>query len=591
MLGARGSNRSPRKAEGPAAGACVLLTRSRWSRHDGPVSAGLHGVLGNGTLARAQLSFGAAFSAEWAFTVGIGLVAFAEGGATAVAVVGVLRMLPAALLAPTLAGYADRVPRERVLFMSSFVRGIATLGCAPVLLMDGPVEVVYALAAVSTIAFTPYRASHSALLPSLCKTPDELTKVNVVRGALDGLSVVSGPFVAALLVGLGDVANIFVFSGLMGLLSAGLVLALDYERMVPEVEPRKSFAEDIRSGVRAVADHAGVPLTFWLVILQATIRGAFNVLIVVLAIDLLEGQESDVGVLQGAVGIGALVGSALWTRLVGSRAMTRWLGVAVVLWGLPLALMAATPWFAVALLAAGVIGIGNALVDVTAFTTLARLAPDPYLGRVFGLLESVGAIAVAVGGLVVPVLIELLGTEGAFFAVGFVAPVVVLVAWPKLRQTDAALTVRTDVIALLREVPMIRPLPVPVLEHLACHMETIELTPGQAVFEAGDLGDVFYVVESGQVEVVDQGRVVRVLGRGEGFGEIALLTDTPRTMSVRSAGPAVLNGVHRSDFVPAIMSFGDARSVAEATRAGYLSHAAGLPAQGPARLAREPELD
>ncbi len=535
----------------------------------------LRGVLGNRTLARAQLSFGAAFSAEWAFTVAIGLVAFNEGGATAVAVVGVLRMLPAALLAPRLAGYADRVPRERVLFLSSLVRGVATLGCAPVLFAGGSVEVVYGLAAVSTIAFTPYRASHSALLPSLCQTPDELTRVNVVRGALDGLSVVSGPLVAALLVNLGDVAHVFVFSGAMGLLSAALVLALDYERMVPEVERRTSFVDDVRNGIRAVADHPGVSLTFWLVILQAAIRGAFNVLVVVLAIDLLDGQEADVGVLQGAVGVGALTGSALCTRLVGSTAMTRWLGVAVVLWGVPLALMAAAPWFVVALVAAGVIGIGNALVDVTAFTTMARLTPDPYLGRVFGLLESVGAIAVAAGGLVVPPLIALLGTSGSFFAVGVVAPVVVGVVWRRLRHTDETLTVRTEAIRLIREVPMLRPLPVPVLENIAGHLQRIELTAGETVFEAGDRGDQFYVVEDGAVDVLDGNRVVRTMRRGDGFGELALLGETARTMTVVATGDVVLNGIRRGDFVPAVTSFGGARTAAEATRARYLFEAPG----------------
>ena len=47
--------------------------------------------------------------------------------------------------------------------------------------------------------------------------------------------------------------------------------------------------------------------------------------------------------LQGAVGVGALVGSAACTLLVGSRAMTRWLAVAVVLWGVPLAVMGLLP--------------------------------------------------------------------------------------------------------------------------------------------------------------------------------------------------------------------------------------------------------
>ncbi|HSV41746.1 MAG TPA: MFS transporter, partial [Nocardioidaceae bacterium] len=522
------------------------------------MSSGLRGVLGNGTLARAQLSFGAAFTAEWAFTVGIGLVAYADAGATAVALVGVLRMLPAALLAPTLAGYADRVPRERVLFVSSSVRGVATLACAPVLLAGGPVELVYALAAVSTIAFTPYRASHSALLPSLCRTPDELTKVNVVRGALDGVSVVSGPFIAALLVGFGDVASVFVFAGVMGLVSAALVVALHYERMVPEVKPRSSFFSDLRDGFRGVAENPGVGLTFWLIILQAAIRGAFTVLVVVLAIDLLDGKEADVGVLQGAVGVGALVGSALCTRLVGSRAMARWLGIAVVMWGLPLAIMGAAPWFVVALVAAPVIGIGNALVDVTAFTMLGRLVPDAVMGRVFGLLESVGAVAVAAGGLVVPLLINLLGIKGALLVVGMIAPAVVGALWPRLTEADRGLTVRTEAITLICEVSMLRPLPVPVLEQLAVHLRRLELSSGDAVFRAGDAGDQFYVVESGTVNVLDGGRVVRTMCRGDGFGEIALLGDTVRTMTVEAAEDAVLQGICHLDFVPAVRSFGDA---------------------------------
>ena len=73
--------------------------------------------------------------------------------------------------------------------------------------------------------------------------------------------------------------------------------------------------------------------------LQAAIRGAFTVFVVVVAIDLLDGTQSSVGVLMGAVGVGALLGSLACTLLVGSRAMTRWLGVAIVLWGAPLAIM------------------------------------------------------------------------------------------------------------------------------------------------------------------------------------------------------------------------------------------------------------
>ncbi|HEX3337263.1 MAG TPA: MFS transporter [Jatrophihabitans sp.] len=536
------------------------------------------GFLGSGALLRAQLSFGAAFTAEWSFTVAIGLVAFADGGAVAVGLVGLLRLLPAALLAPVIAAYADRVPRERALFASSAVRGVATLAAAPILAAGGPVVIVYALAVVSTIAFTPFRASHSALMPSLCRTPDQLTSVNVVRGALDSLSVILGALVAALLVAVADVAAVFVFAGACALISAGLVVRLNYERIPLPATPRRHLWSEIRDGLAAVTSNAGVSVVVGFVVLQAAIRGAFTVFVVIVAIDLLHGDQASVGLLQGAVGIGALLGSTACTLLVGSRAMTRWLGVAIVLWGLPIAVIGLLPYYVVALLAAGVIGIGNAMVDVTAFTLIARMVPNAVLARVFGVLESVGALAVGIGYLVAPLLIGLLDTRSALVAVGVVAPAVCLVWWRRLSAIDRSVAVRTDDIMLLRQVPMLRPLPVPVIEQLAQGLHRTELRPGEAVFEAGSTGDSFYVVAGGTVRVLDGDRLVRTMGRGEGFGEIALLGNTTRTMTVRAVGSVQLYGIRRSDFLPAVTSIRDARSAAEAAKSEYLTHAPGTPA-------------
>ena len=525
-------------------------------------------------MLRALLSFGAAFTAEWSFTVAIGLVAFADGGAVAVGLVGLLRLIPAALLAPVIATYADRMPRERVLIASSAVRGVATLGAAAVLVSDGPVGVVYGLAVVSTIAFTPFRASHSALMPSLCRTPDELTSVNVVRGALDSVSVIVGALVAAVLVAVADVATVFVFAGVCALVSAALLVRLRYER-IPLSASGRPILTEVRDGLSAVASIPGVRVVVGLVVLQAAIRGAFTVFVVVVAIDLLGGTQSDVGVLTGAVGVGALVGSLLCVLLVGSRSMTRWLGIAVVLWGLPLAIMGVLPYDLVALLAAGVIGVGNALVDVTAFTLLARMAPNDVLARVFGVLESIGALAVGLGALAAPLLIALLGTKGGLVAVGIVAPVVCVVWWRRLTAIDRSVAVRTDDIRLLRRVPMLRPLPVPVLEQLAQGVARTELAPGAAVFEAGDCGDSFYIVAEGSVDVLDQGRVVRTMGEGEGFGEIALLSDSVRTMTVRAVGPVTLCAISSAVFLPAVTSISGAHSAADAARWAYLTHAPG----------------
>ncbi|MEO5852721.1 MAG: MFS transporter [Nocardioides sp.] len=524
---------------------------------------------------RALLSFGAAFTAEWAFTVAVGLVAYAEGGAWAVGLLGLARLVPAALLAPVVTAYADRMPPERLLVASSALRGLATTAAALVLLVDGPVVLVYGFVVVATVSGTPFRAAHSALLPALCHTPDELTAVNVARGGLDSASVVVGPLVAALLLAVSDVAAVFVFSGLCGLLSAALLLRLDYDRTEPAAGRRRGLAAEVREGFVAVGSEPGVAVVVGLVVLQAMIRGAFGVLVVVVAIDLLRRDEASVGVLQAAVGVGALVGSLCCVLLVGSRAMTRWLGVAVVLWGLPLAVVGLLPSYAVALVAAGVIGVGNALVDVTAFTLLARMTPQDVMARVFGVLESLGALAVGLGSLLAPVLIGLLGVPGALAAVGALAPVVCVLRWRRLTAIDRSVGVRTDAILLLRQVPMLRPLSVPVLERLAQGVRRVEAAAGETVFEAGDLGDSFYVVDDGTVRVLDGGRAVRTLGRGEGFGEIALLGRTRRTMTVRAVDAVRLCRVPSDVFLPAVTSMSEARAVAEATRRSHLDHAPG----------------
>jgi MFS family permease len=538
-------------------------------------------LVGNRALLRAQLSFGAAFTAEWSFSVAIGLVAFAHGGATAVGVVGLVRLAPAALLAPVISAYADRVPRERVLFASSAIRGVATLAAALVLAAGGPVVAVYALAVASTIAFTPYRASHSALVPSLCRSPDELTSINVVRGALDSLSVILGPLVAALLLTQWSISAVFVFAGVCALISAALVVRLSYENIPHAGARRRHLWAEIHDGLTAVASNAGVRVVVGFVVLQAAIRGTFGVFVVVVALNVLHGDQSSVGLLQGAVGIGALLGSIACTLLVGSRAMTRWLGIAIVLWGAPIALIGLLPNKAVALLAAAVIGVGNALVDVTAFTLIARMVPNVVLARVFGVLESAGAFAVGIGFIVAPLLIGLLGTKGALVAVGAVAPVVCLLWWRRLTTIDASVAVRTDDIMLLRKIAMLRPLPVPVIEQLAHGVERTELRPGEAVFEAGDIGDSFYVVARGSVNVLDGDQFVRTMGHGQGFGEIALLGDTTRTMTVRAVDDVELYGISRSDFLTAITSVRDARTEAEATKSAYVAHAPGTSLEGP----------
>jgi Cyclic nucleotide-binding domain/Major Facilitator Superfamily len=249
--------------------------------------------------------------------------------------------------------------------------------------------------------------------------------------------------------------------------------------------------------------------------------------------------------------------------LVSGRRLAVLEGTGVVLWGLPITLSGALPYEPAVLALMCVIGVGNALVDIGLFTVVPRLVPDHLLARVFGVFEGLVALSVAVGSLVTPFVIDLLGLRGALVVLGLVAPALVALAWRRLRAIDASIAHRDEEIEVLKSVGLFRPLPMPSIDNLAAHVDHARIAAGRYVFLQGERGDRFYVIESGQAEVIGDGRLIRTMVPGDGFGEIALLRDTPRTASVRALTQLELYTLDRHHFVAEVNGYRSSAHEAE----------------------------
>jgi MFS family permease len=531
------------------------MGEARGARRLADAAAAFSSNARNPALRKAQLSFLGAWTAEWAFTVALGIVAYRDGGAAAVGLVGLLRMVPSALCAPLLSPLADRGRRERVLVVVSTARGLATAAAAVVATTGGTTAVIYALAVLSTMAATLFRPAHSALLPSLCHTGHELASANVVRGMLDSAATLIGPLIAAVLLGVADVDVVFAVAAVASFWSAGLLLRLTYDAPPRPAAGRPHLGREVVEGLGAVARDRDLALVLGLAAAQSFTRGALTVFSVLVSIELLGRGEAGAGTLMTAVGIGAVLGSLAASLLVGTRRLAAWFALGVALWGLPLVLVGLVPVDAAALAAMAFIGSGNALIDVAGFTLLGRLAPDHVLARVFGVLESLVAISIGVGAAATSWIVAAWDLRTALVAVGLLCPVLAVLSWWRLGTLDRSVGRHDEVVGLLQRVPMLRPLPLPTVEQLARGLVEVGLPAGTVVFEQGDVGDRYYVVESGEVEVVGDGRVVATLGPGEGFGEIALLRSTRRTAGVVARTDVRLRALGSQHFLTAVLGY------------------------------------
>lgn len=602
-------------------------------------------VFRNPGLARVNVALAGSVIGDWAYGVAVSVYAYLEGGATAVGVLGVVRFVSSAIVAPFASTLADRYDRKRIMVRADLVRFALVAMVTALVLVDGPALAVYALAVLAAVVSTAFRPAQASLIPKLARHPDELTAANVAASTIESVGFFAGPALAGLLLAVAGLEVVFGFNALTFLWSAavlrglvvpdlsegavadedGVDVVLDLvaqaapaaatpapvaalvgapveevdavpappvptgaaaadgppdpgpepDEPVPERadgggEPeRTSFLSDTSQGFRTILQSPELRIMVGVYAAQTVVAGASLVFTVAVALDLLGLSESAVGILDATIGIGGLAGGFAVLILAQGGGLARNFGLGVVAWAAPLLLMAAVPELWASVVAMIVIGMANAVVDVSAFTVVQRLAPDEVMGRVFGAMESMLIASMALGSLAMPLLISTVGLRAGLVVIGAIVTTVALLALPRLRQVDRV-ALAPEGLELLRSLSMLAPLSQRVLERLARSSEVCTFPAGSTICAEGDDGEQFFVIEEGEVVVSVGGEEIGRMPAGAAFGEIALLRDCPRTATVRALTDVVCRTLSKDDFVPAVTGHGDAAREADLVVNGWI---------------------
>lgn len=533
-------------------------------------SASLFAVFRNRDLARLVFGWAGMTYATWAYAIALGVYAFDSGGATAVGVAALVRLLPGALASPFAGLLGDRHSRRLVLTLSALFSGLAIALSAGAAYADAPIWVVYVLAGLFTIASTPYIPAEGGLLPQVARTPQELSAANVTRSQMDNIGFLAASLSTGILLALSDPEAVFAAAAVTGVLTAGVLFTLRRDERPVYDEEDEDASGTLRQaalGFRALLSDPKMRLVGVLLTLLVFIEGALDVMIVVVALELLDLGEGSVGWFNASWGVGALVAGGGLAVLLDRGNLAAGLTVGCLVMGAAVALPGAWPVLPAAYLAFFLVGFGYTFIEVAARTLLQRLGSDETLSRVIGFLETSRLLAMAMGSIAAPVLVALLGVRGALVAIGSLLPLLVLLRWRALRKFEIGTPVSERHYNVLRGVSIFAPLPVDSLEGVSRALVEVEAVAGQEVITQGDHGDRFYLIDEGEVEVFEDGEFKRNQAAGEGFGEIALLRDVPRTATVKATRATKLLALERADFIETVTghvrSHQNARAVAD----------------------------
>jgi MFS family permease len=503
-------------------------------------------ALRNRPLRRVELSYGLFIGAEWAVWISLLVFAYDRGGTSASSLIAIVQLVPCALLGPLMGVVADRSRPGRVLVVGYVVQSTTMAGVAAAIASGAPTWVVFVLAPVVNLGISVTRPAQAALVPSIVRTAEELTASNILAGWVEQASRLVVPALAGVLLAtkgpalaIGSTAAMTLGAGLLVLGVPGPSAGADGEDLTTK----------LRANLSAAGRDGPTRLLLSLHVFYQAFVGALDLLCVILAVSVLRLGQGGAGYLNAALAAGGVVAGAVTASLVGRPRLAGFLLGGIVAATAALALLAVHPTIAIAFFLLALVGLSGSVFDVTGNTLLQRVAPWDALAGIFSLREALTDVGLILGILVVDAGVAAGGYRTALVAPAVVAVGVVLVLGRALGAVDDSADVPQVQIQLLRSIRIFAALPAPALEGIARQLVPTRVPAGTVVVREGERGDRYYAIGDGVLTVQRQGEEVATLGRGEGFGEVALVHGVPRVASVIAQTDCLLYELDEEPFV------------------------------------------
>ena len=482
----------------------------------------------------------------------------------------VARLAPRAFLSLPAGSLVDRSSLRALIVSTELVRVVIMVGVTAVVALDGSPALVLVLTAVSYVVAAPIRPALSSIVPSLAGER-HLAGANAVLSTLRQVMTFVGPLIGVAVAAWSSVVGIGLNAASIAV--SGLLLAMvrgipDRSKRARANRGRRSRANPVSAsidGVMAVRSISVLPPLVALIGVMSFVRGAEIVLYVYVVTDQLGDDVERVGLLSGAVGLGALLAMPIAARVADSVSPVRPIVFSLLVTAVPTAMLAVITTTLGASAVLVLVGVGMVVFEVVVVVTVQRITPPSALGRVFGAINGASNTGKLVGALVAPALVAALDVEVALIVV---ASVVVFagaaVVWPLIRIGRVSAARQRELapsVDVLRGLAIFEGASGPSLERIAGEMIERDFPAGAVVIAQGEPADDLYVSRAGALVATRDGVDVGTVSADDWFGEIGLIEERDRTATVTTVEPTTVWQIPGEVFLDALDDAGAAPSV------------------------------
>lgn len=349
---------------------------------------------------------------NWIQNIAMGWLVFRlTDSALLLGVVGFAGQIPSILITPIAGVYADKLDRRKVLLLTQVISMLIALTLAYLILSDNilvsHIIIAAVLNGIAVAIDTPFR---HAFIVNLIHDRKDLPNAIALNSTLYNSARFIGPPLGGFLIAVWGEGFCFLINGLSYLAVIGSLILMRLSAFI-NLEKKESVITELLSGFKYAYDTLHLRILLLMVIVMSLLGLPFQVFMPIFAKDILQGDSETLGILTGALGAGAFIGTLMLAAMATIRRIPEIIMLSALMFSFGLLAFTNSTVFSLSIVSLIITGFGFVVLFASTNTLLQTMVRENMRGRIVALYSMSFMGFTPIGSLILGSITEKIGLQ------------------------------------------------------------------------------------------------------------------------------------------------------------------------------------